>query len=67
MSRISAKTMPQTAILYDGQCLVCRQSVALIDRLDPHRAVLPIDLHNEGILADRYPTCLLYTSPSPRD
>jgi len=45
----------QTAILYDGQCLVCQQSVALIRRLDRTHAILPIDLHDKSALAPYAP------------
>lgn len=43
--------MTQTAILFDGQCLVCQQSVALIRRLDRTHVILPVDLHDKTATA----------------
>lgn len=42
-------------VLYDGMCVICRQSKGIITALDWRRRVEFIDLHQWELVAARYP------------
>ena len=46
--------MPATMI-YDGQCVLCRQSLKMIQRLDWLHRVEPLDLQDQEQVKERYP------------
>lgn len=45
-----------TTAIYDGQCVICRQSKRIISVLDWRKRVEFLDLHNWNVVETRYPT-----------
>lgn len=41
----------QLVVLYDGKCVLCRQSVRIIRALDWFKRVEPLDLHDPSVAA----------------
>ena len=48
-------------------CLFCPRSELYSDAFDEMRASMSMFMELVGMLGSDIPTCLLYTSPSPRD
>lgn len=46
--------MPEVTVLYDGQCELCRGSVARVQRLDRRHRIEFLDLHDSTVAA-RFP------------
>lgn len=46
--------MAKLTVLYDGACSLCRASVARVRRMDPHRQIELLDLH-DATAAARFP------------
>lgn len=45
----------QAVLLYDGRCIVCRQSMKLVRRLDWRRQIEPVDSQNQPVVTARFP------------
>lgn len=46
--------MPELTVLYDGDCALCRASVARVRRMDPGGLIGLVDLHDPSVAA-RFP------------
>ncbi len=44
-----------TTVIYDGQCVLCRQSLRIIQRLDWLKRVEPLELQNKEKVNSEYP------------